>query len=198
MIPLISQMYGLLQSGSNFPMEIHRVFGIDGNTLSGAIFVLINLGILAFVLSKVLYKPVLKFLSERTARINAQLENAKNDEKDAAALKVEYETKLKDIANERDEILAKARKEAESNKLSMLEDAKAEADAIKARAMKNMEMEQERVQDEMRKNIIDLSSVMAQKFVMRTIDDEMQDSLFNEVIAELDHASFKSTRAKVG
>jgi F-type H+-transporting ATPase subunit b len=77
----------------------------------------------------------------------------------------------------------------------VLEEAKAEADVIRERAQKNVEMEQERVKEEIRLSIIDISTVMAQKFVTREMDRETQDKLFNEVINELNNADFNETRA---
>jgi len=201
---LIPKMFFLLASepagnvlqsevvGRVFGMEINRVFGLDGNTLTGVIFILINVSILAIVLAKVLYKPVLKFLDDRKERIKAQIKQAEEDKMSANELKAQYEAKIKDIEVERDEILDAARKDAVEKGKQIIDEAKAEAEAIRVRANKNVEMEQERVKDEMRQSIIELSSVMAQKFVERTIDQDLQDKLFTEVMAELNETDFNA------
>jgi F0F1-type ATP synthase membrane subunit b/b' len=54
-------------------------------------------------------------------------------------------------------------------------------------------MEQERVKDEVRQSIIEISSLMAQRFVARTMDNDIQDKLFTEVMAELGETDFAAS-----
>jgi F-type H+-transporting ATPase subunit b len=192
MIPLTNYMSLIFISESYFPPEIHRVFGLDQQTALGVAFVLINISILAFILSRVLYKPVLNMLQNRTERIKSDLQNAKDEKTAAIDLKTQYEAKLKDIVAERDGILEAARKDAAEKSRLIVEEAKTEADTLRIRAQKNIEMEQERVKDEMRKSIIELAGAMAQKFVERTIDPALQDKLFAEVMAEIDGTDFQA------
>ena len=195
---MIPQMAFLLDSapvGRIFGAEIHRVFGLDGATFTGVAFVLLNLVILAFVISKLLYNPVRQMLYDRTERIRNQLKHAEDEQAAANGLKLQYEAKLKDIELERESILEEARRVAANSSKQILEEAKQEADAIRERAQRNIEMEQERVKDEMRKSIIDISSVMAQRFVARAMDADTQDRLFAEVIEELGVADFDAPRA---
>jgi F-type H+-transporting ATPase subunit b len=193
MVHLIPRIFTLLESapvGRFFGAEIHRVFGLDQQTFLGVAFILINLCILAFVLSKFLYKPVRKVLADRTERIQNQLLHAESEKTSANELKLQYETKIRDIDIECETLMEKARKDAEDLARKVRDEAKAEADAIRERALRNVAMEQERVKDEMKQSIIELSSVMAQKFVSRTIDRELQDALFIETITELEVADF--------
>jgi F-type H+-transporting ATPase subunit b len=197
MISLIPQMAFLLESapgGRIFGAEIHRVFGIDGQTFIGSAFILINLCILAFVLSKLLYAPVRQMLYDRTDRIRTQLKDAENAEAVANELRAQYEAKLKGIMIERDDILEEARRVAAATGKQTIDEAKAEANGIIERAKKNIEMEQERAKDDMRRSIIDISSVMAQRFVTRQMDREIQDKLFDEVVSELNSTDFSKSR----
>lgn len=189
---MIPQVLFLLESGRSFPVEIHRVFGLDQQTFIGVLFVLINLSILAFVLARFLYNPVRKFLADRTERIHSQLKQAEDEKSAAGELRTQYEAKLKNIDIERDQILDAARKQATEKTKQMMDEARTEADVIRERAERNIAMEQERVKDEMRRSIIDISSAMAQKFVERAMDSETQDKLFAEVVAELEEADFTS------
>lgn len=65
------------------------------------LFQIVNFGVIFWVLTKYLYKPVLKLLADRQEKINAGLAAAEKN------LKAE-----KDSENEKKVILAKARKEA--------------------------------------------------------------------------------------
>jgi F-type H+-transporting ATPase subunit b len=129
-------------------------------------------------------------LADRTERIQNQLLHAESEKTSANELKLQYETKIRDIDIECETLMEKARKDAEDLARKVRDEAKAEADAIRERALRNVAMEQERVKDEMKQSIIELSSVMAQKFVSRTIDRELQDALFIETITELEVADF--------
>lgn len=190
---MIPHIICVLGSGRTFPVEIHRVFGLDQQTFMGVAFVFINIAVLAFVLSKILYNPVRNFLHDRSERIKGQLKQAEDEKAVAADLRTQYEAKLKNIESERDDILDTARKQAADKSKQVLDEAKTEAEAILDRATRSMEMEQERVKDEVRQSIIEISSLMAQRFVARTMDNDIQDKLFTEVMAELGETDFAAS-----
>lgn len=163
-----------------------RVFGMDGQTFLQALAHLINLGILAFIMAKLLYKPVRNIMRKRTERIQGQITQAEEEMAKATELKLLYEQKIEEVQQERDEILGEARKLAAETSRRLISEAKKEADAIKERASANIELEWERAESEMRTAIIDISSVMAEKFVMLAINKETQDKLFDETMADLE------------
>jgi F-type H+-transporting ATPase subunit b len=163
-----------------------RMFALDGQTFLQMGFILFNAAILAFLLSKLLYKPVLKILTERRERIQGEVEFAEQSKAEALQLKAEYEQKMKDITTEKNEILEAARKLASEKSKEQVTEAKNEADALRTRAQKEIELEQERAKGEMKQEIIDISSLMVSKFLKRTIDADAHEQLFNETMAELE------------
>ena len=169
-----------------------RLFAIDPQALVQMTFVLINAIILAVVLSILLYKPVLKVLHDRRARILDDVESAEKSKAEAHKLKAEYEQIMKDVTREKDDILESARKLAAEKTKEQLAEAKGEAAAVKARAQREIEMEQERAKSEMKQAVINISSVMAAKFLTRTMDADTHEQLFNETMAELEEISWHS------
>jgi F-type H+-transporting ATPase subunit b len=153
---------------------------------------LINVGLLAFILSKILYKPVQRFMAARSERIAGQLEHAAGETEKAEKLKTLYEQKLKDIGAERDAILDAARKQAADTSRQLLAEAKEEADAVRAKAQANAAMEWERAQDELKSAIIDVSAAMTVKFIAQTMDDKTREQLFAESVEELGAMSWRS------
>ena len=185
MIFLIPEISGaLLSAAAELPPG--RVFGLDGQTLRQILAQLFSVGLLAFILSKLLYKPVRDFMSKRTARVETQLKTAEREVAKANALKAEYEQKVKEIEASRAAILEEARKVAADVKSQVLDEAKKEAEKMRERASANIELEFERARSEMRHQIIDVSALMAAKFVSKSIDQQTQDSLFEETMAELE------------
>ena len=168
-----------------------RVFDIDGATLRNIIFNIINVAALAAVLAYLLYNPVRTILKKRTSRIEGQLIQAEEELEKATELRRKYEQRMEDVEREREEILGEARKIAADSSRRLLADAKKEADSIRERAAVTVEMEWERAENEMRTAIIDVSAVMAEKFVSLAINKETHDRLFNETVSDLEGMTWR-------
>jgi len=168
-----------------------RLFGVDSQTIIQIAATIINVCVLAFILSKVLYNPVSEFLRKRTNRIVEQLKEAKDDAEKASALKLEYEQKMQNVERECEELLEEARKSAAESTRLIIAEAKEEATAIKDRASANVEQEWARAQDEMRIAIIEVASAMTEKFVARVMDEETQNNLFATTMAELEGKTWR-------
>jgi F-type H+-transporting ATPase subunit b len=169
-----------------------RLFGLDSQTLLQIIATLVNVSLLAFILSRLLYKPVQNFLQDRSEKIKGQMEQTRDDMAKATELKLLYEQKIKGAEQEREEILDDARKVAAETGRQIVAEAKNEADAIRTRAAANVEMEWERAQNEMRQAIIEVSAAMAEKFITLAINKETHDRLFAETMSELEGMTWRS------
>lgn len=144
----------------------------------------VNLFIIIGVLSYFLFEPVGKFLRERQERIKVQIDDAKDQNIQAATLRTQYETKLAGIEQEAADILRNARTQAKQNELEIINEARAEAEVIRKRSHVEIKLEQERVKDDMRKEMIEVATSMASKFVESSMDDAKQNELINQIIDE--------------
>ena len=168
------------------------VFSLNWHTLVSIIIHLFNVGLLAFILSRLLYNPVKNFMANRANRVKEQLQTAEETEAKANELKALYEGKIKEIDKERDNILEEARKLAIERSKLLLAEAKKDADEMKAHAKLVVETERERIKDEIKEAIIDISAAMANKFITLNIDQNTQERLFAESMAEMEHSVFRS------
>ena len=166
--------------------EASSLFSMELQTVLQAVANIINVGVLAAILSYLLYKPVRDILNKRTNRIQGQLLQAEEELEKATELRRKYEQRMEEVEREREDILSEARKIAADSSKRLLADAKKEADTIKERAAANVEMEWERAENDMRTAIIDVSAVMAEKFVSLAINKETHDKLFEETISDLE------------
>ena len=171
--------------------ESSSLFSMELQTVLQAVANIINVGVLAAVLAYLLYKPVRDILNKRTNRIQGQLIQAEEELEKATELRKKYEQRMDDIEREREDILSEARKIAADSSKRLLADAKKEADTIKERAAANVEMEWERAENDMRTAIIDVSAVMAEKFVSLAINKETHDKLFEETISDLEGMTWR-------
>ena len=157
-------------------MDSGYVIILNQQTVIQVIIQLINTAILCFILSKLLYQPVLKFLNARKEKISSQIDKTEADMAQAQALKKEYEEKLKNIESERTAILQEARTTALKNSQIIISDAKTEATAIKDRANLEIERAEEKAKDDIKKQIVQVSTLMSEKFVAAKMTEDEQNS----------------------
>ncbi len=161
------------------------ILGFDANMLHSMVITLINLFITVGIMYYLLYKPVKHFMSTRRERIKAQLDTAEKNLKEANDMKEQYDQKIKDIDNERSEIFTAFRKQANVRKEEIIKEAKHEAETLKSRALLEVLLAQEKAKDETKKQIIEVSTLMASKYVSSKLDTDTQNKLLEEVIDDL-------------
>lgn len=172
--------------------EMTRLFDLDFQLLHDAALMIIAVFFLFLIASNLLFDPVRNLLHNRQEKIQNDLDSAREDKENANALKLEYEEKLKDIDKEAESILSEARAKALKTQDQIVAKAKAEASEIIARANKEAELEKQKVVDDVKKEMINLASVMAGKVVKASIDTTVQDSLIDETLKEIGESTWLS------
>jgi F-type H+-transporting ATPase subunit b len=168
-----------------------RVFAIDTQTLISIGIQLLNGIILAVALGFILYKPLKNFMQKRTERIQSQIDDTDAKMAEAKELMAEYNRKIDDISKERIEILEDARLKADNERKIILEEARQEADEIKKRSLESVLADEKHLLEETRLTIIELASLMAEKYIAQTIDQETQNKIFNETLAQMEGAKWQ-------
>ena len=109
------------------------LFNLDAQLLFDTLLLAIAVFFLFLAMSYLLFNPARKMLRDRQNRIEQDIDSAKEDKESAAALKAEYEGKLKEVDKEAEAILAEARQKAIKNEAKIIDEAKEEASRIRAR-----------------------------------------------------------------
>ena len=107
------------------------------------IITIINITILFFVLKKILFKPVTKFMAERAKRVQDTIEQAQKDKDEAMSLLDKYQNKLKNAEAEAREILKTASENAERQAQLIISEGRQEAQDTVNSALKQIEMERQ-------------------------------------------------------
>ena len=162
-----------------------RLFDLDFQLFHDAALMIIAVVALFLIMSYFLFNPAREFLKKRQDKIRTELEDAKNNQEDAKALKAEYESKLKNIDKEAESILADARKRALANENRIIAAAKEDAAAIIERAKEEAKLEKQKMADEVKKEIVAVAALMAGKVVASKVDVTIQDSLIDETLKEM-------------
>lgn len=131
---------------------------------------IVNITFLYFVLKKVLFVPVTKFMEERTRKVQKDIESAKNSQERAAALEAEYDAKLKTVGEESQRILHAARERAKQDGDSIVAEAKAEAARIIASARAEIESERRDLRRSLLRETTDISILAASRVLRENID----------------------------
>ena len=171
---------------------MERLFDLDMQLVHDTILLAIAVFFLFLAMSYLLFNPVRKMLEDRKLKIKTELYDAAADKADAAALKVQYEEKLKDIDKEAEAILSEARQKALHNEAKIVEEAKEEAARIIARANEEALLEKKRVVDEMKQEMIAVAAAMASKVISANIDINIQNQLVDETIKEMGDSTWLS------
>ena len=182
---------------SNFVILANNIEGypnvleVNQNTLFDMIVIFAHVLVIVSVLSWLLYKPVGKFLADRAERIANELAKAAENLKTATEKQNFYEGKLVAISGEREEILEAARKLASQREAEIVQGANNEARSIISRAQLEIEREKEKARDEMRTQIIQISTLMAEKLLGGGMDEGAKNRILDQAIAELGDATWE-------
>ena len=171
---------------------MERLFDLDIQLVHDTVLLALAVFLLVLAMSYLLFNPVRQMLEDRKKRIQTDLDTAQADKADAAELKAQYESKLKEIDKEAEAILTEARKKALQNETKIVDEAKEEARRIIARANEEAALEKKRVADEMKQEMVKVAAMMAAKVVSANIDTTIQNQLVDETLKEMGDSTWRS------
>jgi len=171
---------------------LERLINFDPQWISDVVITGINIFILFFAMSYLLFNPARDFLEKRRQKIAGDLETARSSKESAVALKAEYEEKLKAIDKEAEAILDEARKQAKKQEAEILEEARNEANRIIERANREIDLEKKKALEDVKTEIVSIASLMAEKAVAASMDINIQDSLIEETLKEMGESTWQS------
>lgn len=172
--------------------ETERLFGLDAQLLFDAAILAVNIFILFLIFSYFMFNPVRDLLKKRQDKITQEREEAKENRDAAEAMKAEYEMKLREADKEVEQILSAARQKALKKEEEIVNEAKAEAARILERAQNEISLEKKRALDDVKKEMIDIASMMAAKVVSANMDTTISDKLVEETLKEMGDDTWRS------
>lgn len=172
--------------------SLSRLIGFDPQLLLDAGITAINVFILFFALSYLLFNPAQNLLKKRSDKIKTELENAKSKEEEATKLKEEYEKKLEEVRLEINNMLENARKNAKDVSDEMINNAKAEAARIIERGNKEVLLEKEKALSDIKEHVINISTLMANKALKENMSAKIDDKIFEDTLKEIGEVSWQN------
>ncbi len=146
---------------------------------------LINFSIVVFLLSKYVFGPISKKLSERSEKIQIALDDAKRIEEEKAefeAWKTDAETKARQEASN---IITSATTEAEMQKKQILEQTRLEQSKIVAGAKAQIADEEAKMVSSVKGEMADMITKATEKVLHEKIDPKKDSELIKKALKEI-------------
>ena len=117
-----------------------------------------------FILHRILYKPVRKFLDERTAQIESQIRSAEEQKAAADKMRQELELQLAEQSRQAKEYIDEAIRRGEALQEEIIAKAKQEAEEIRQKAILDISLEKEKAWAELKEGVVQLSFELTEKY----------------------------------
>jgi F-type H+-transporting ATPase subunit b len=155
-----------------------------GINLGYLISQIVNFTLLALLLYFVAYKPVLRMLDERSARISKGVEDAENASRRAAQMEQEFERQLAEARREGQVIVAQATQVSERAGQEILDRAREEARTQIERAREEIARERDLAMADLRRQVAELSLMISEKILGEALNDQNQHRLIAEFLEQ--------------
>jgi F-type H+-transporting ATPase subunit b len=155
-----------------------------GFDLPSLIVYLVNFVILLVILYLAAYKPFLRMMDERSARIKEGLEAAERAKEESARAQGEMQARLAEARKEGQQLLERAREMAERFKQDEREKARAEAEAFIAQARTDIQQERDEAIAQVRRQFADLAIRAAEQVINRSLDAQAHQDIIEGILEE--------------
>lgn len=146
---------------------------------------LVNFGVIMFVLTKLLYKPILSMLEKRKKKIEEGLALTEKMKLEEEKMEVKKSKMIADARKEGAKMIEEAKVQAKSEAKAIIETAHAEADEIIVKGKEQATAEMEKMKKEVQNEAVELAAGMAKRLLSSVMTAEMQHTVLAKHIKQL-------------
>ena len=172
---------------------------------SGSFLITPNVGLMVWtlvvfilslvVLQKTVYPRIRDALDARAKAINDDIDAAEQRRQEAERLLEEYRQRLQEARHQAEEIVTRARRNAETHEKDAVLDAKAKREQLLEQTRRDIEAETRRAIQEIRREVADLTVLATEKVTRKTLTEADQRRLVEDALSELDFSALTSENA---
>lgn len=152
----------------------------------GMIFwTLVTFVILAFLLGRYAWKPLLALLDERERTVRESLESARKARAEADEMLQKNQEFLASARRETTALLEQGRKESESLRAELLAQARKESQDLIEQGKKQIQYEQKQAVEELRRQVAGLAIGAAERLIKGELDDAAHRRLVDDYVKSL-------------
>jgi F-type H+-transporting ATPase subunit b len=160
----------------------HGGHGITPEKIQDFIWRTFNFVVFAAVLVKLAAKPAKAFFSKRSTDIGESFEELEAKKAEAEAALKAAETRLAEMAGEREKLLEQFVAEGEAEKKKIIEKAEMVAERIKELATLSIEQETKKAAQELKQEVAEKATQMAEALIKKEITSTDQTKLVEEYL----------------
>jgi F-type H+-transporting ATPase subunit b len=146
---------------------------------------ILNFGIMAAILFKLLKKPLAGFIATRRENIQSSLAELELQKQEAEQKRAEYQAKLAALDQETRKILDEYIQEGEIEKGKIIAAAQKQADYIRQQAHLAVQQEVKSAREGLQREIVELSVAAAEEVLRKNIKAKDQERLVQDFMAKV-------------
>ena len=146
---------------------------------------LANLLLLTWILKRFLFKPVKKILDARRAAIDADYAQAAAAKAEAEEDRLNYEAAMAAAQQTSDQIISDATRLAEHRGNEIVSEAREKATDIRREGEADALLERKKAEEDMKREIADVSARLTGKLLQREINEEDHRALIDSFLQEI-------------
>ena len=156
--------------------------GITPEKIQDFIWRTLNFVVFAAILIKLVAKPAKDFFAKRSSDIGETFEELEAKKAEAEAALKAAETRLAEVASEREQLIKQFLAEGELEKKKIIEKAEMVATRIKEMAALSIEQETKKAAQELKKEVAEKATQMAEALIKKEITSTDQSKLVEEYL----------------
>jgi F-type H+-transporting ATPase subunit b len=162
------------------------------------IWTLLVFGFTMYVLSKVAFPRIQEALDKRANAIRESIDQAERTREEADKILEEYRARLREAREQADEIIARARRAAETTTVEATQEGRQKREELLAAARRDIEAETRRSLERIRREVADLPVLTTEKVTRKSLTGDDQKRLIEEALAEVDFSSLSGENGAGG
>jgi F-type H+-transporting ATPase subunit b len=155
------------------------------------IWTLVAFAITFFVLRKYAFGPIQKAIDDRREKIRTSIQEADRARDEARALLEEHRALIGKAKGEAEEILAEARRIADSQRERVKEETEADRQRRLEETKRQIEAETQRALEQIRAEVASLTLIATTKVTGKVLDRDDHKRLIEDAIGELDFSALE-------
>src|SRR5215813_14643185 len=146
---------------------------------------LVTFFVVAFVLRRVAWGPILQVVDQREKAIAASLESARRERQEAERLLAEQKDAIQKARAEAAEMMRRNAEDVEKLRNDLVSKARAEAEAQKTDALREIQNEKTKAINDVKNVAADLAIQIAERLLNERLDASKQKELASQYLAEV-------------
>ncbi len=158
------------------------------------IWTLLAFGTTLFLLNKLAFPRIAEALDRRRQAIEESIASAERSRAEADDLLEEYRARLREAREQAEDIVVRARKAGEAVEDQAKADATKQREELMAAARRDIETETRRALEEIRQEVADLTVTATEKVTRKSLTPEDHRRLIDDALSEVDFDALAGTQ----